>query len=90
MSQSLKAIYENGVFRPLEPVHFDEHQQVILTVDSQTNTDLNPATEQLPTNGAELVEYWKRKGVFGSRPKITDSAEYARQLRRNAETREHE
>ena len=89
MSQSLKAIYEDGVFRPLEPVDLDEHAQVILTIDSQADTDLNAVIDQLPTNGAELVEYWKQNGVFGSRPEIIDSVEYARQLRRNAETREH-
>ena len=89
MNQSLKAIYEGGVFRPLEPVNLNEHQQVTLTVDSPANTNLDTGTDQLPTNGTELVEYWKRKGVFGNRPTITDSVEYARQLRRNAEARKY-
>ena len=32
MDKSLKAIYENGVFRPLEPVSLPEHQEVTLAV----------------------------------------------------------
>ena len=86
MSRALKAIYEDGVFRPLEPVNLDEHQEVTLILGSPTHAD-GVLTHRLPINGAELVEYWKRIGVFGSRPDITDSVEYARQLRRDAETR---
>ncbi len=32
MDKNLKAIYENGVFRPLEPVTLPEHQEVTLAV----------------------------------------------------------
>jgi predicted DNA-binding antitoxin AbrB/MazE fold protein len=32
MTRTLKAVYENGVFRPLEPVPFQERQQLTLTV----------------------------------------------------------
>jgi predicted DNA-binding antitoxin AbrB/MazE fold protein len=88
MSQSLKAIYEDGVFKPLEPVSLNEHQQVTLEIlDLPASTGSSDALERLPVNGAELVEYWKQKGVFASRPDITDSLEYARKLRREAETR---
>lgn len=38
--------------------------------------------------GAELVAYWESVGVVGSRPDITDSQEYARRLRDQAEHRE--
>jgi len=41
-----------------------------------------------PKTGAELVDYWQHEGVIGSRPDITDSQIHARQLRREAETRE--
>jgi predicted DNA-binding antitoxin AbrB/MazE fold protein len=34
MSQNLKAVYENGVFRPLEPVRLREHQEVTLALDT--------------------------------------------------------
>ncbi len=46
------------------------------------------SAERAPRTGAELVAYWKREGVIGSRPDITDSAEYARSLRRQAERRQ--
>ena len=32
MKKSVEAIYEHGVFRPLEPVDLPEHQRVQLTV----------------------------------------------------------
>jgi hypothetical protein len=43
-----------------------------------------------PRNGAELVAYWQREGVINSRPDISDSQAYARQLRHEAETRTKE
>jgi hypothetical protein len=47
--------------------------------------------EPMPRTGAEAIEYWKRHGVLGAwadREDIGDSVEYARKLRRQAETRE--
>ena len=45
--------------------------------------------EPLPTSPAEAVAYWQRNGILGSYgdPAI-DSPELARQLRRQAETRQ--
>ena len=43
-----------------------------------------------PTNGAELVAYWQREGVIGTRPDIMDSQVHARQLRHKAERRRRE
>ena len=37
--------------------------------------------------GKELVEYWRKSGVIGSRPDIKDSVAHARKLRRQAERR---
>ena len=42
---------------------------------------------ELPKTGAELVAYWQARGFFGSRPDILDGPAYARELRRQAETR---
>ena len=42
---------------------------------------------QLPTTGAELVAYWQREGVIGTRLDITDSQAHARQIRHQAERR---
>ena len=33
MEKSISAIYENGLLRPLEPLHLQERQQVSLTID---------------------------------------------------------
>lgn len=42
MQKNLKAIYENGVLRPLEPVPFREHEVLNLTV-----SDLPAVPEEL-------------------------------------------
>jgi predicted DNA-binding antitoxin AbrB/MazE fold protein len=34
MTQLVQAIYKNGVFRPLDPVHVAEHEQVSLVIES--------------------------------------------------------
>lgn len=47
-----------------------------------------PEGEPRPTNGAELVAYWERHGLIGTRPDIEDSLEYAREMRRKAERRD--
>ena len=47
-----------------------------------------PEDEPRPTNGAELVAYWKRHELIGTRPEIKDSLAYDRELRRMAERRE--
>ena len=33
MSTHLEAVFENGIFRPLQPVHLAEHQRVTVTID---------------------------------------------------------
>ncbi len=43
--------------------------------------------EAMPTNGAELVDYWTRHGLIGYRSDITDSQLYARNLRETAQER---
>jgi predicted DNA-binding antitoxin AbrB/MazE fold protein len=94
MGKRLEAVYENGVLRLLEPVNLKEHQRVTVTIDENGARAANEAEREqpestMPTNGAELVAYWKKKGVIGTRPDITDSVAHARALRRQAETRQH-
>ncbi len=50
---------------------------------------LPPAGPLPPTNGtgADLVAYWEREGLIGTRPDIKDSLEHARAIRRKAERR---
>jgi len=40
--------------------------------------------------GAELVEYWNREGVIGSRTDIADSQSHARSIRGAAERRDRD
>ncbi len=43
--------------------------------------------QTMPSTGAELVAYWQREGLIGTRPAGADSPEYARELRHRAERR---
>lgn len=40
-----------------------------------------------PRTGAELLAYWRREEVIGSRPDITDSLKHARGIRHRGERR---
>jgi hypothetical protein len=40
-----------------------------------------------PRTGKELLSYWQREGLVGTRPDIADAPEHARQVRRHAEKR---
>src|SRR5262249_33974410 len=46
-----------------------------------------PDDEPRPATPAEVVAYWERHGLLGTRPDITDSLEHAREIRRKAERR---
>lgn len=39
MSTHLEAIYENGVFRPLQPIQLPEHRRVTVTIDEDAEID---------------------------------------------------
>jgi hypothetical protein len=43
-----------------------------------------------PLTGAELVDYWSREGVIGSRADIDDPVSFARELRERSQNRTHE
>ena len=49
---------------------------------------VRPFLDNPPQTGLELVAYWESIGVLNSRPDITNSQEYARHLRHQAESRE--
>jgi predicted DNA-binding antitoxin AbrB/MazE fold protein len=34
MRQQIEAVYENGLLRPLEPLHLSDHERVSVTVES--------------------------------------------------------
>ena len=73
MKITTQAIYEKGVFRPLEPLEIPEHQRVELTV---TKLELD----------GELAEVWdriarRREAVFRQHGKLGDSAAMIREDR---------
>jgi predicted DNA-binding antitoxin AbrB/MazE fold protein len=41
---TVKAIYENGVFKPIEPVHLDEHTEVQVLVPTEARADADDPT----------------------------------------------
>jgi len=45
MSQQIDAIYENGVLKPLEPLHLPEQMRVKLTLDTASDTELTKKNE---------------------------------------------
>ncbi|HEU4387963.1 MAG TPA: hypothetical protein VFV34_09220 [Blastocatellia bacterium] len=47
----------------------------------------NLAREEVPRTGAELVQYWQRESLLGTRKDIADSQTHARTLREQAERR---
>lgn len=52
-------------------------------ITNQKNLETNPSIH----NGQELLAYWQQTGVINSLPKTIDSAQYARQLRQQAQSR---
>ena len=42
MSIQLEAVFENGIFRPLQPVHLAEHHRVIVTIGANLYLLLYP------------------------------------------------
>jgi len=73
MSQVVKAIYENGLFRPLDPVELADHQAVSLIVqaDAKGNVQRNGGgddfDEQLATllfDGPSLPANFSRADIY--------------------------
>ena len=42
---TVKAIYENGVFRPQEPVHLAERTEVEVLIPATTSPDMDDSTD---------------------------------------------
>jgi predicted DNA-binding antitoxin AbrB/MazE fold protein len=58
MTQSVKAVYANGVLRPLEPVNLPENEQVTLTI---TNDAQPPFTENEDWLDREFMAYIEKE-----------------------------
>ncbi len=62
--------------------------QIFRQHEEEDSEDLLPSVGLLPPlngTGADLVAYWEREGLIGTRPDIRDSQKRARQIRRQAE-----
>jgi predicted DNA-binding antitoxin AbrB/MazE fold protein len=74
MSQEITAIYENGMFRPLESVTLAEHVTVSLTVRASTDKGISVAPntvddfetqlESLLLDGPTLPEDFSRADIY--------------------------
>jgi predicted DNA-binding antitoxin AbrB/MazE fold protein len=51
MSESIEAIYEGGVFKPLSPVALSEHQQVRITIEPAPEDPRQALIERLRALG---------------------------------------
>lgn len=60
MTKRLNVVFENGVFRPLEPVELTEHQRAIVTIPDEGETD------QAPQNGQTCYDLAKRARLIGA------------------------
>ncbi len=49
MAKTINAIYENGVFKPLEPISLKEHERVMLDInlEEQLRMQLRKLTEDI-------------------------------------------
>ena len=71
-TMTVKAIYENGVFKPQEPVHLDEHTEVEVLIPTSHAPDADDPTgwkaaealiafiEDAPPDMAEDHDQWRR------------------------------
>lgn len=73
----------------LETELLDEARRLGLSLPEYTLTLLRmrQTNRDLPRTGADLVSYWQREGLIGTRPEITDSQTHARQIRQQVERR---
>lgn len=71
MSHTIAAVYENGVFRPLEPVDYPERQCVTVTPVQEPVAGTGSETESVPLQQPDPEERpWR--GVFApARPRRT-------------------
>jgi len=65
MNIQLEAIFEQGVFRPLQPVELPEHQRVLLAVETAGHAPLSaPIRQNLPCrrkDGSVFVKPWTHR-----------------------------
>jgi predicted DNA-binding antitoxin AbrB/MazE fold protein len=58
MAITIEAVYENGFLKPAEPLPFQEHEKVRITVHSETSPLLQAYGIMGFTGSAELADYF--------------------------------
>jgi predicted DNA-binding antitoxin AbrB/MazE fold protein len=69
MAKSIKALYEDGVFKPLSKVHLKNRQRVKLTVvESEKPLKTSTARQRLPAPGRDVPSHpaYRLVGVYRS------------------------
>jgi predicted DNA-binding antitoxin AbrB/MazE fold protein len=76
-TQAIDAVFENGVFRPLQPVTLPESQRVTLLVPTEEEElDKQTGYEPLPFRDVKTIRVQvKRVGDFGLLPIAVDQEE---------------
>jgi predicted DNA-binding antitoxin AbrB/MazE fold protein len=66
MTQTIEAIYENGILRPLAPLNFADHQRVTLTVQNGDAEDWidRDAIEVARREGDETVSLEEVRAIL--------------------------
>ena len=75
LDQKIEAVFENGVFRPLQPVRLPEHQRVILLlpIEEETLQD-DVGYEPLAFQDCTTMHVrFRRVGDFGPLPYPVDT-----------------
>jgi len=65
MTLTIEAIYEDGVLKPTEPLPFNEHEKVTITVQAAITLARQTAGMVPWTDGVETLERIARDPEFG-------------------------
>jgi predicted DNA-binding antitoxin AbrB/MazE fold protein len=76
MLKTVRAVYEHGMFRPLEDTPMNEGQEVELTIKSSPYEDYTPSLEHIKTNPIssskmQKIYRWLDKRQSGTKPLST-------------------
>jgi predicted DNA-binding antitoxin AbrB/MazE fold protein len=86
--KTIHAVFENGVFRPIEPVDLPEQTTVAFEPRVLTGGNSQPvASDAKRTLSASDLLRSDLVGLWAERTDISESREFARRLREQAQTR---
>ena len=76
MTQIVQAIYEHGVFRPLQPVELPENERVVLAVSDALHAAAN-ASEIIASTDAKVAIEHQRQALLNMRAQMSALPEQA-------------